>query len=193
MCGRYYIDADDDTIAKLIAQIAAGPDGERLMDMKLGEIYPTNVVPVLADRPRLMQWGFARYDGGGKVINARSETALQKPMFSKATRERRCLLPATNYFEWKRIGSDKKEKNAISLPTGGPLYMAGIYREEKTSPIPVFVILTREAVIGLAHIHDRMPVIFPQAAQREWLSGDCDVPATLTMAVDNLVAHQTEL
>ena len=189
MCGRYYIDADDDTIAELISQIATGPDGERLMDMKLGEIYPTNVVPVLADRPRLMQWGFARYDGGGKVINARSETAANKPMFAKAIRERRCLLPASHYFEWQHAGNAKKEKNAISLPEGGPLYMAGIYREEKTMPLPVFVILTREAVLGLSHIHDRMPVVLPPAAQMDWFSDACDVPAVMARATTNLVAR----
>lgn len=189
MCGRYYIDADDETIAGPIAQIAAGPDAERLMDMKQGEIFPTDIVPVLADRPRLMQWGFKWYGSGDKVINARSETAMGKPMFAKAIRERRCLLPATNYFEWKRIGSDKKEKNAISLPTGGPLYMAGIYREEKASPLPVFVILTREAVFGLSHIHDRMPVVLPPAAQREWLSSDCDVPAVIGNTISDLVAR----
>lgn len=188
MCGRYYIDGDDPLMAELIGDIAAGPEGGRLMDMKLGEIFPTNTVPVLADRPRLMEWGFTRYNGGGKVINARSETALEKPMFAKSMRERRCLLPASCYFEWKRVGSAKKEKHAISLPEGGPLYMAGMFREEKTSPIPVFVILTREAAPGLAHIHDRMPVILPPEAQRKWLSPSCDVPGTLRAALDELEA-----
>jgi len=187
MCGRYYIDDNSEYMMGLVREIAAGPDGHRLMDMKLGEIFPTNTVPVITgERPRLMQWGFARYNGGGKVINARSETALEKPMFAKSMRERRCLLPASWYFEWQRIGSTKKQKHAISLPDGAPLAMAGVFREEKHIPIPVFVILTREAAPGLSHIHDRMPVILSPAAQEEWVRNECDVRAVLHTALDSL-------
>ena len=61
MCGRYYIDDNSEYMMGLVRETAAGPDGHRLMDMKLGEIFPTNTVPVITgERPRLMQWGFAR-------------------------------------------------------------------------------------------------------------------------------------
>jgi len=193
MCGRYYIDDNSEYMMGLVREIAAGPDGNRLMDMKLGEIFPTNTVPVITgERPRLMQWGFARYNGGGKVINARSETALEKPMFAKSMRERRCLLPASWYFEWQRTGSTKKQKHAISLPDGALLAMAGVFREEKDIPIPVFVILTREAAPGLSHIHDRMPVILPRTLQREWLSSRCDVQTALGGALEGLVTRLAE-
>lgn len=190
MCGRYYIDGNSETMMDIISQIASGPDGNRLMDMKLGEIFPTDTVPVITgERPRLMQWGFARYNGGGKVINARSETALEKPMFAKSMRERRCLLPASWYFEWQRDGSAKKQKHAISLPDSTPLAMAGVFREEKDLPLPVFVILTREAAPGLSHIHDRMPVILPVDIQKEWLSYGCDVRSAMEAAETGLVSH----
>ena len=187
MCGRYYIDDNSEYMMGLVREIAAGPDGNRIMDMKLGEIFPTNTVPVItSERPRLMQWGFARYNGGGKVINARSETATEKSMFAKSMRERRCLLPASWYFEWQRVGSTKKQKHAISLPDGAPLAMAGVFREEKDIPLPVFVILTREAAPGLSQIHDRMPVILAKEMQREWLSTYCDIKRTLHMATEQL-------
>lgn len=193
MCGRYYIDDNSEYMMGLVREIAAGPDGHRLMDMKLGEIFPTNTVPVITgERPRLMQWGFARYNGGGKVINARSETALEKPMFAKSMRERRCLLPASWYFEWQRVGSTKKQKHTISLPDGAPLAMAGVFREEKDMPLPVFVILTREVAPGFSHIHDRMPVILPREMQREWLSSGCNVRAALDGAMEGLVTRLAE-
>lgn len=183
MCGRYYIDSEDQHMAELIAEIAAGPDGDRLIDMKVGEIFPTNTVPVITqERPRLMQWGFTRYGGDGKIINARSETALAKPMFSKAMREHRCLLPASWYFEWQHTGNNRKQKHAISLRGGEPLAMAGIFREEKGVSLPVFVILTREASPEISHIHDRMPVILPADAQKDWLSNACDIPMALEAA-----------
>ncbi len=186
MCGRYFIEEDDPLIAEMLARIASGPENARLAECKRGEVFPTNVVPALADGPRLMQWGFARYNGGGKVINARSETAMEKSMFSKAMRERRCLLPASWYYEWQRVGNAKKQKHEIFLPEGGPLMMAGVFRQERGLSLPVFVILTREAAPGVAHLHDRMPVILSGGAQREWLSSHCDIPAVLESAVQNL-------
>ena len=112
MCGRYYIEQEDIELQEILA--ALGHD-ERI---KTGEIYPTNTVPVLTSekRPQLMRWGFTRYDGKGSIINARSETVTEKPMFQKAMRERKCLIPASWYFEWKAIGAGKKQKHAISLP-----------------------------------------------------------------------------
>lgn len=183
MCGRYYIADDDPEIQSIIA--ALGYD-ERI---QTGEIFPTNIVPVLAEggKPQLMQWGFARYNGGGKVINARSETAAEKSMFSKAMRECRCLLPASHYFEWQRSGSAKKQKYAISLPEKETLYMAGLYREEKDLPLPVFVILTREAAPSVTDIHDRMPVILPKSVQSLWLNSD-DAVHLMGMAAQDLRA-----
>ena len=109
MCGRYYLDAENNAVQTLIAEIAARSDGARLLDMNLGEIFPTNTVPALtAGGPRLMRWGFSRYNGGGAVINARSETAMVKPMFAKSMQERRCLLPASRYFA--HTGRGKKAK-----------------------------------------------------------------------------------
>ncbi len=181
MCGRYYTADDDLEIQSILA--ALGHD-ERI---HTGEIFPTNVVPVLAEggKPRLMQWGFARYNGGGKVINARSETAAEKNMFSKAMRECRCLLPASYYFEWQRSGSTKKQKFAISLPEKETLYMAGLYREEKDQPLPVFVILTQDAAPSVSDIHDRMPVILPKAVQSLWINSD-DAGQLMGLAAQDL-------
>ena len=189
MCGRYYIDAENKAFQTLIAEIAARSDGARLLDMNLGEIFPTNTVPALtAGGPRLMRWGFSRYNGGGAVINARSETAMVKPMFAKSMQERRCLLPASRYFEWQRTpGGVKKQKYAIALPGGKPFYLAGVYRQEKQFPVPVFAILTREAAPELAYLHERMPVALPYSARDAWLSPTCNVEETMQSCLTSFI------
>jgi putative SOS response-associated peptidase YedK len=76
-----------------------------------------------------MKWGFPRTGGGGLVINSRSEKADVTPMFQKAARERRCLVPASHFFEWRRVSGRKtKDKFAFRPDTEEPLmYMAGFY------------------------------------------------------------------
>ena len=112
-----------------------------------------------------MKWGYTLPDGK-PVTNARSETAAEKPMFRDGMLNRRCLVPASNYFEWERRGRERV-KYAIR-PAGHPvLYMAGVYRMEGGRP--VFAILTRAPAEPIAFIHDRMPVILPADAQAAWL------------------------
>ena len=85
MCGRFYTDFDDAQYREMLAMlyIRSQQDAGLLM-LKNGEVFPTDHVPVLdAEGPRAMQWGFARFDGKGKIINARSETALEKSMFAR--------------------------------------------------------------------------------------------------------------
>jgi len=113
-----------------------------------------------------MKWGFVSYDGK-PIINARSETALEKPMFRESMIERRCLIPASGYYEWKKDGS-RKTKHRIYLPDG-PIYFAGCYRQEKDSPVSRYVILTRQAVQCIEFIHERMPVVIPKAHVEAWL------------------------
>ena len=184
MCGRYYVAIEEDELRDI------GEEAEKIVrafsepiPLKVqGEMFPTNIVPVQTGTGRYvpMKWGFVSYDKK-TIINARSETALQKPMFKRAMQESRCLIPASGYYEWKR-GEDKKIKYKIYKP-GGPIYFAGCYRLEKGSPLRTFVILTRPAVNGLEDIHDRMPVIIPRVYMESWLS---ESPDALESAVVDL-------
>lgn len=174
MCGRYYID-DDDTVEELRAIVM---EVQRKLDeqgngekVKTGEVFPSDVVPVIANNkhmapvPFAMKWGYS-LPGGKLIINARSETAADKPIFRDGMLNRRCLIPATNYFEWEKHGK-QKVKYAIRSSGRPMLYMAGIYRIEKGRA--VFSILTREPAEQIAFIHDRMPVILPDTVKAEWL------------------------
>lgn len=175
MCGRYYIEIEADEMMSIMREVQRNIDRPEHL-VKTGEIFPTNIAPVITQghNVRPMKWGFTRYDGKGHVINARSESASAKFMFKRPLYEGRCLIPASNYFEWLTDEQGKKTKYAIK--TTAPIsYMAGLYRSEKGSDIPTFVILTKAAAPEVAFIHDRMPVILDTDAQLSWLNGSIEV------------------
>lgn len=185
MCGRYFIDDSLVGFEALIDELNRKKRPEEPgVSIKTGEICPTDVAPVIANsraltqRPFLMRWGFA-VPGRRAVINARSETALEKPMFRDAMLARRCLVPATHYFEWQMQGKNKvKHAMKADVPL---IYMAGIYRFEPDGQ-PSFTILTREADSGIAHIHDRMPFLLSGEETKAWLSPRANVREILACA-----------
>lgn len=166
MCGRYQLDlAESAEIERIVRQVQ-----ERV---KTGEIFPTNAVPVLAEfanelAPRPMVWGYPRFGGKpGSIINARSETAGERPMFRKSLYERRCVIPTTGFFEWGPDGAGKKTKYRFNLPGDKALYLAGLWNdfagEEKC------VILTTAANESMDGIHDRMPVVLSGGEVKRWV------------------------
>ena len=142
-----------------------------------GELRPADVAPVLAtDRGGgqsvfPMRWGF-RLNGAGRttlLINARVESAAQKPCFREAWRAHRCAVPASWYFEWQQSPerNGTKTKYAIRDEAAPILWLCGLYRIEEG--LPVFVVLTRAPGPRLAEIHDRMPLILPAESIRRWV------------------------
>ena len=129
MCGRYYIDPDsnDLEIARILAAVGHQKnEGTDACVVKTGEIFPTDVVPALTLKTTMpMKWGFGFLDKKARVINARLETAAEKPMFRQAFLKQRCLIPASFYYEWKKEGT-KKQK--IAIGTGKTIFMAVLYR-----------------------------------------------------------------
>lgn len=170
MCGRYYIPEGNEfsDIDEMLMQIRTiYKDSPILPQMKQGEIFPTDIVPVITNEaPRLMKWGFEGFGGKGLVINARAETVSEKPMFRKQFASSRCLLPASNYYEWKKDGT---KKTKYSIWQNEPIYMAGLFQLDEQFQLPLFVILTRAASPELSFIHERMPVILPKDLREKWL------------------------
>lgn len=107
------------------------------------------------------------------LVNARSESAAEKPSFRAALRHRRCLVPADGYYEWTgRAG--EKQPHLISLRAGGPMALAGLYENwlgADGSEFESMAILTTAANSAVSFIHDRMPVILAPEAFDTWL--DC--------------------
>ena len=172
MCGRYYIEIDDRELRDICDAVQRKQQEDEVneqLEIKLsGEIFPTDIAVAMtgANEYRIMKWGFSGFDKR-PLINARSETALVKPAFQESMLKRRCLIPASGYYEWKKDGN-KKIKHQIHIP-GQAMYFAGCYRLEKGESLPRFVILTKPAAPELQEIHDRMPVMIPANLAKDWL------------------------
>jgi len=147
-------------------------------------IAPGQDVPVITSTPHgreisPMRWGLIPpWAGDAKIgyrmINARAETVGEKPAFKSAFQRRRCLIPATGFYEWKKE-SRTKQPMLITLPEEKIFALAGIW-EQWSAPDGAAVvhscsIITTEANRHLADIHNRMPVIFTEEEEFEpWLS-----------------------
>ncbi len=192
MCGRYFIDEDDlaEELERILEELNRKNTPENLKTS--GEIFPSDVVPVLANsrrqdvQPFAMRWGYS-FPGGRPVINARAETAAEKPLFRDGMRQRRCLIPASSYFEWERR-EGQKTKYAIRPAGAEMLYLAGVYHLENHDGIvvPSFAILTRSAAPEIAFIHDRMPVILPPDCARDWLKVENRADEVLRRALQEM-------
>ena len=180
MCGRYLIDEEAFDLQEIIAAAekniqtkSAGTTLPAEHGFKSGEIFPGCIAPVIDanNETTFMLWGFPILMAGKRPhVNARSETAAESRTFSEAMAYRRCLVPASGYYEWKSLGKKHKEKYEFRLPDGTSMYMAGIYSADGK-----YAILTRDAAPAVAEIHDRMPVILPKSLGEVWLYESPDV------------------
>ena len=178
MCSRYFLDAD----GNIIAYTFQVPVHERIR--KRFNIAPTQEAPVIRVDAKgtrevaLLRWGLVPgwakdLAVGSKMINARAEGVHAKPAFRAALRERRCLVPASGFFEWKGIAG-QKQPFAITLPGRALFAFAGLWETWKPSggaAVETFTIVTTDANERIAEVHDRMPVILPREAEEAWLSG----------------------
>ena len=204
VCCRYYI---DDTADKLLPYITAAVQSKleekmvcrlaRPMKVK-GEIYPSDMVPVIARSNKgavtafPMVWGFRSPVSNTPIFNARSESAGEKPMFQDSWQAHRCVIPASYFFEWGRVPDSKdKIKYAIQPKCATAMWMAGLYRYEQAGDFtyPVFTILTRDSVGAMAEIHERMPVILPYSQIERWVDPEEKPERFVRQAVRDLVVE----
>jgi putative SOS response-associated peptidase YedK len=137
----------------------------------------TNVVVVPQDngpQATTMKWGhFATFAPGKPptfLVNARSETALEKRTFSKALKERRCLVPADGFYEWKRDAKGRSQQAYYFQRRGGEAYMmAGLYWPAEAEQPENYLVLTTAPNELLEPIHDRMPVMLPEDDAKRWI------------------------
>jgi putative SOS response-associated peptidase YedK len=187
MCGRYSL-APKKQQKESLAKVADVP-----ADLPVSyNIAPVQQACVIAnDHPhqlQLMQWGLVPHwskDGknSGKLINARAESVAEKPSFREPAHSRRCLVPADSFYEWRKEPGGAKTPYRIFLHSGELLFMAGIWDEwqENGTTKRTFSIITTTPNAEMATLHDRMPVIFADARERElWLS-DAPLEAVLPL------------
>jgi putative SOS response-associated peptidase YedK len=196
MCGRYTLTMSPDEMKRLFRYPEMPNFPARY------NIAPTQPIAVVTAEHgerhfRLMRWGLIPSwvkdpQSFSLLINARAETAAEKPAFRASMRYRRCLVPASGFYEWRRVG---KEKHAVFLrprDTAG-IAFAGLWETllgADGSEIDTAAILTSAANDLVSPIHDRMPVVLPPEAWDRWLDtgayGPADVKPLLAPAPESL-------
>ena len=171
MCCRYYVDKYAE---KEVLELADVIDSSLTVRMQVADgsepvdLHPSDMADVLYGIDRKlhagqMRWGFPAARSGGLMINARCESALQKPMFSESVMRRRCVIPAAGFYEWDR----DKNKVTFFRKQEACIYLAGFYNlfdgEQR------FIILTTEANESMSPVHDRMPLILPASEVGGWI------------------------
>jgi putative SOS response-associated peptidase YedK len=176
MCGRYLVEISEEELNGIVAAAVknvAEHSEQFSFTFSGGEIFPGSIAPVITanNEVSFMTWGFPGIIAGRHPhINVRSETAVTSKTFGSAVAARRCLVPASAYYEWKTHDKKHKTKYEFTLPDQSPIYMAGIYSIDGR-----FAILTRVATPAIFEIHDRMPVIIPKSRIGIWLKESLNV------------------
>ncbi|MBM9468201.1 SOS response-associated peptidase [Nakamurella leprariae] len=163
-----------------------------------------------------MRWGLVPswakdVSVGNRMFNARAESLADKPAFRTALHRRRCLIPATGYYEWQKLpqadggatrtGAAEGRKAPAKQPyyltpqDGSTMAFAGLWeywRSPEGEPLVSMTIITTEAVGALREIHDRMPLILPASEWDAWLDSEVD-PATLLSPPDAALVDALEI
>ena len=186
MCGRYSLIAEIGQLALRFEFDAGG-----LAQPPRYNIAPTQpVLTVGGGEPRAasyMRWGLAppgtgSASTGAPMINARAETLSTRPSFRSALRERRCLIPADGFYEWRREDATRLPVR-FTMALGEPFAFAGLWstwQDPNGETAGSCAIITTQANELLQSIHDRMPVILPRELEPLWLNEEVRDPALLS-------------
>ena len=166
MCGRFMLDSDIEDLIREYKILKRQVD-----NYEKGDIYPSQNAPiVMYDNGRALKtakWGFTLSGESKLIINARSESIAEKPMFKNSFHNTRCIIPLNLFYEWKNEGNKKKVKHEIYLPGRNITSLGGIFKI--TDNKLFFVIMTTEANSYMNGIHSRMPLIIEDNALDYWL------------------------
>ena len=177
MCGRYAFFSPDEAVREyfLLQEL---PSIEPRFN-----ISPTQFVPVIRDRGAdaggrhvsMLYWGLVPFWAkeksiGQRMINARGETLAEKPSFRNAFKKRRCIVPASGFYEWKKE-DDIKRPYFISRKDGKPIALAGLWErwDKGDEPLESFTIVTTTPNTFMENLHQRMPLILTSEQHQDWL------------------------
>ena len=193
MCGRYFLHSSADKLSALFGEMPMPVLEARY------NIAPTQPVPVVRqDRAGrremvLVRWGLVPAWSKGPdsrfgMINARLETAAQKPAYRSAFRYKRCLIPADGFYEWRAAGRFK-QPYVLRPSDGSPMALAGLWehwQDADGNELESCTILVREANAQVRSVHERMPVIMGPDSFGLWL----DIHAQKPQPLETLLAVQ---
>lgn len=189
MCCRYYY---EDEIRERMQDLL---DSQSIMaDASLKaepgrDVCPSDASAVIYQRGNGlasgdMRWGFSNPYKKGLIINARAETAAEKNLFADSVAKRRCIIPASGFYEWDPY----KARFRFTLPDGGLILMAGFWHEEQGTPR--YTILTTEANGSMKPVHDRMPVMIGRDEIRPWIYDDSKLSEFMGRMQPELICEQ---
>lgn len=187
-----------------MAQMFEAQPANDLPDVPNYNVCPTTHVHVITHdaeagvrRLRPMRWGFIPHwykspTDGPLLINARSETIAEKPAFRTACRERRCLVVASGFYEWKRQTGEKPLPWYVTRSDGAPMVFGAIWQVwGKDDPLSTCAIVTTDANTDMAPIHHRLPLVLDPADWPLWLGENGKGAASLMQpAADGLLSFQ---
>jgi putative SOS response-associated peptidase YedK len=179
MCGRFSL-TDIDSIFSRFGVIISKDINKKITPHY--NIAPTQKIPVIyknknqENKIEFMKWGLVPFWAkdpkiGYKMINARAETLTQKPSFKHLLKSKRCLVPSSGFYEWKRI-DERKVPYYIGIKNSKIFSFAGLYDNWKDSvgnELKTFTIITTNSNNTLKPIHNRMPVILEREFEEDWL------------------------
>lgn len=188
MCGRFTITHPNEALAALF-DASLGNDLPMVPNFN---VCPTNAVAVVTSagghrRLRAMRWGFIptwykATNDGPLIINARSDTVATKPAFKTAIRERRCIVPASGFYEWSEGEQGARLPWYFTRADGQPMALAGVW--QRWGEMDTVAIVSTEAGPGMADLHHREPVVLEPADWPLWLGEAGHGAAVLMKASD---------
>ncbi|MEQ8406545.1 MAG: SOS response-associated peptidase [Oceanicaulis sp.] len=194
MCGRYVISLTLDQLSTLFEI------DDRINLAPNWNAAPTQSLPIVRRgregemRLTEVRWGLVPHwsktgpEGSKPLINARAETAAEKPTFRSALTRRRALIPADGFYEWAKTEAGK-QPYFITRTDGEPMVFAGLWERwgEGDARIDSFAILTNAANADIAHLHHRCPVMIARSGFSAWLDPDADPQPFLKPAPDGVL------
>lgn len=180
MCGRFV--HPDIAAIERAWHIGRHNSTQLIVDGARYNVTPGSYIPALRKNDDglelcALRWGLVpswagTAESGLKTINARSETVATSGAYRGPFRKRRCLVPAIGWYEWKVLPGRRKQPWYLTSIDGQLLAFAAIWERRQESAIDALEsvsILTRPANADVSHVHDRMPVVLDDDAQRDWL------------------------
>jgi putative SOS response-associated peptidase YedK len=220
VCGRY-------VVARSVSDLVSIFEVDEVIGDVPGVSYnvaPTQDIAIIVDRSfekaqdgspigelsreiHAARWGLVpRWSTGpaasSPLINGRIETILEKPSFKESVARRRCVIPASGYYEWQVAADGTKQPFYINAGDDGMFALAGLYEwwldptKEKTDPTPWLLsatTMTKHTAPELAHIHDRNPVLLNADTFEAWIDphieGDQDLLDAVAASSDEVAAE----
>lgn len=185
MCGRFMFDPTTNPELKKIQTLAATQG----VAVKTGEVFTNDLTALVIDQDQqikvvAMAWGWPGFKAGQKLINARSETVLQKSRFAQAFLTQRAVYPTNGFFEW----TVDKQKVYFKYPNSTqPVYIAGFYAYFDGQPRSI--LLTTAPNASVAPVHNRMPLLLQKRQISSWLKDSSWAQAFLRQAMPPLQAQ----